>query len=104
MIPTVFEKLSVPFLWGSITYREYRNVEYKYTDSQAKKLLNQKINKFFSDLEEKGVQIIEKNVRIDTDNEQWILSADLIVEELAGKKVDTVMDENRPVAEADAME
>lgn len=75
MIPTVFEKLSVPFLWGSITYREYRNVEYKYTDSQAKELLNQKINKFFSDLEEKGVQIIEKNVRIDTMGNECVVEA-----------------------------
>ena len=102
--PVAFEKLSIPILWGSIIYREYQNVEYKYTVSQAKELLIQKINKIFSDLEEKGVHIIEKNVRIDNDNEQWILSADLIVEELAGEKVDTVMDENQPVAEADAME
>ncbi|MBQ8231240.1 MAG: sporulation protein YqfD [Lachnospiraceae bacterium] len=102
--PVAFEKLSIPILWGSIIYREYQNVEYKYTVSQAKELLIQKINKIFSDLKEKGVQIIEKNVRIDNDNEQWILSADLIVEELAGEKVDTVMDENQPVAEADAME
>ena len=102
--PVAFEKLSIPILWGSIIYREYQNVEYKYTVSQAKELLIQKINKIFSDLEEKGVHIIEKNVRIDTDNEQWILSADLTVEELAGEKVDTVMDENQPVAEADAME
>ena len=79
-------------------------MEYKYTDSQAKELLNQKINKFFSDLEEKGVHIIEKDVRIDNDSEQWILSANLTVEELAGEKVDTVMEENQPVAEADAVE
>ena len=104
MTPIVFEKLSIPVLWGSITYREYQNVEYKYTNTQAKELLIQKINKFFSDLEEKGVHIIEKDVRIDNDSEQWILSANLTVEELAGEKVDTVMEENQPVAEADAVE
>ena len=102
--PVMFEKLSIPFLWGSITYREYQNVEYKYTALQAKEVLTEKIKEIFTTLEEKGVHIIEKNVRIDNDNEQWILTADLTVEELAVKKVDTVMEENQPLAEADAME
>lgn len=102
--PLIFEKLSIPFLWGSITYREYQNVEYKYSQNEARESLSEKINEFFISLEEKGVHIIEKNVRIDTDNGQWIMTADLMVEELAELKVDTVMEENQPVEEADAME
>lgn len=102
-VPVVFEKLSIPFFWGSITYREYQNVEHTYTLSQAKKLLTGKINEFFISLEEKGVHIIEKNVRIDTDNGKWVLTADLKVEEMAGKQTDTVMENNQPV-EADAVE
>lgn len=102
-VPVVLEKLSIPFLWGSITYREYQNVEHIYTLSQAKELLTGKINEFFISLEEKGVHIIEKNVRIDTDSGKWVLTADMTVEEKAGKQADTVMENNLPI-EADAVE
>lgn len=103
-VPLIFEKLSIPFLWGSITYREYQNMEYKYSLEEAKRLLTEKINEFFITLEEKGVHIIEKNVRIDTDGGQWVMTADLTVEEMAGLKVDTVMEDNQSQVEADAME
>ena len=103
-VPLIFEKLSIPFLWGSITYREYQNMEYKYSLEEAKRLLTEKINEFFITLEEKGVHIIEKNVRIDTDGGQWVITADLTVEEMAGLKVDTVMEDNQSQVEADAME
>ena len=103
-VPLIFEKLSIPFLWGSITYREYMNVEYRYSQNEAKEALLEKINEFFTTLDEKGVHIIEKNVRIDTDSGQWVMTADLTVEELAELKVDTAIEENQPVEEADAME
>ncbi|MCI9144382.1 MAG: sporulation protein YqfD, partial [Lachnospiraceae bacterium] len=62
--PLAFEKLSVPIFWGEVTKREYQNVEYKYSLEEAKILLNQKLMDFLTDLEEKGVQIIEKDVKI----------------------------------------
>ena len=62
--PLLFEKLSIPIYLGSYTHREYVNVEYEYTLEQAENLLNEKINTFIISLDEKGVQIIEKNVKI----------------------------------------
>ena len=100
----VMEKLDIPVSFGQITYREYQNVEYRYSKEQAKELLIQKINKFFVTLEEKGVHIIEKNVRIDTESNQWVLTGDLTVEEAAGELTDIPMDNNPSPVEADAVE
>lgn len=88
--PLFLEKLSVPLFWGCYTYREYMNVEYKYTVGQAQDILNKKINAFIATLEEKGVQIIEKNVKIDTDNKVWTIKGELLVQEFVGKRVDIV--------------
>ncbi len=98
------EKLDIPVSFGQITYREYRNVEYRYSKEQAKELLLQKINEFFATLEEKGVHIIEKNVRIDTESDHWVLTADLTVEESVGELTDIPMDDNQAPVEADAVE
>lgn len=65
--PRLFEKLSIPVWLGQITFREYQKTEYLYTDKQAKELFKRKINEFLTDLEQKGVQIIEKDVKIQKD-------------------------------------
>lgn len=85
--PVLFEKLSVPIYFGCYTHREYQNTEHEYTLNEAKELLNQKLSTFLTSLEEKGVQIIEKNVRIDTRSKGWILQGDFLVQESAGVSV-----------------
>lgn len=85
--PKFFEKLSIPICWGVYTHREYQNVEHEYTLEEAKKLLGNKLNTFISTLEEKGVQIIEKNVKIDTNDTSWIIEGDFLVEESVGVSV-----------------
>lgn len=91
--PALFEKLSIPVAWGARTYREYQNVEYEYTVSEAEELLQKQISDFLASLAEKGVQIIEKNVRIDTDNGMWVVDGEFAVIEKAGKLVDTPVEE-----------
>lgn len=88
--PLLFEKLSIPVYIGSYTYREYLNVEYDYTLEEAETLLNKKIHTFLAELNEKGVQIIEKNVKIDTNGGKWTIDGEFLVRELVGKNVDTV--------------
>lgn len=88
--PLLFEKLSIPVYFGTYTHREYLNMEYEYTLEEATEALNKKINTFIITLNEKGVQIIEKNVKIDTNGGMWILSGDFLVQEPVGKSVDTV--------------
>lgn len=94
--PLVFEKLGIPLFWGTYTHREYQNVEYEYTLEQAETLLNEKLSTFLTSLEEKGVQIMKKNVKIDTNGGMWVIAADFLVREKAGKNVE--------VTKADAQE
>ncbi len=91
-VPVVFEKLSIPVMAGSITYREYQNVEHTYTTEEAKSALLQKINDFFQGLSKKGVQIIEKDVKIEKGEGEWVLNADLLVRERAFEQVDTPLE------------
>lgn len=82
--PVLFDKLSIPIFFGSYTHREYQNTEHEYTLKQATLLLNEKLSIFLISLDEKGVQIIEKNVKIDTDSGSWILQGDFLVQEPVG--------------------
>lgn len=93
--PKWFEMLSIPITWGSYSYREYQNVEYEYSLSQAKEILEGKINNIIISLDEKGVQIIEKNVKIDTNSDMWIVNGDFLVIEKVGTQQDIII-ENLP--------
>ncbi|MCM1063395.1 MAG: sporulation protein YqfD [Eubacterium sp.] len=84
----LFQKLSIPVYIGSYTHREYQNVEYDYTLEEAKTLLNEKISEYIESLEEKGVQIIEKDVRIDMNGDSWVVSGEFLVQEPAGLSVE----------------
>lgn len=89
--PLLFDKLSIPVYFGTKTDREYQNVEYEYTLEEAKGKLKEKIIAFIESLEEKGVQIIEKNVKIDTNSDSWVIYGEFLVQEPVGKRTDTVM-------------
>ena len=86
---SLFELFSIPIIWGSYSFREYQNVEYEYSLSLAKNILQEKINDFIISLDEKGVQIIEKNVNIDTSSGMWVINGQFIVIERAGALEDT---------------
>lgn len=85
--PLLFEKLSIPIYIGSYTHREYLNVEYEYSLDEAREQLNEKLLAFLASLEEKGVQIIEKDVKIDTNDSSWVISGQFIVREAVGESV-----------------
>jgi len=77
----------LPIRYGSYTFREYYIKEQKYTKEEAKKLLNEKYNKFVTTLTEKGVQIIRKDVKIETNNSKWVLKGIFLVQEKTGINV-----------------
>ncbi len=85
--PEFFEEFSIPIAFGTKTYREYLNVEYEYSEEEAQSLLNAKIVTFLSSLEEKGVQIIEKDVKIDTSDNGFVITGVFYVREKAGISV-----------------
>ncbi len=84
---TVLPDFFLPVIYGSVTYREYANVEHSYSLDEAEAILAEKYAKILIGLEEKGVQIIEKNVRIDTVNGKWVLTGDLRVQGKVGTEV-----------------
>lgn len=87
--PLFFEKLNIPVFGGSYTYREYRNVEYLYSEEEAETIFAEKLIRFLETLEQKGVQIIEKDVKIDKGDNEWIMLGDFVVQEPAGKRAVT---------------
>ena len=60
----LFGQLDLPIFAGSQTLREYLPVDARYDTDSAKKILLDKFQKIIAALEEKGVQIIQKDVRI----------------------------------------
>ena len=90
--PEIFQKLGIPFYLGSIRYREYYDLEKKYTPEQAEDRLTEKLEQFISSLQEKGVQIIEKDVKISNNNNSWINSGDITVREPIRTKQPTFKD------------
>ncbi len=99
--PALFEKLSLPVSAGSITHREYQNVEHIYSRKEAEELLLEKIKDFFASLEEKGVQIIEKDVTIKRGSEAWVLDASLVLRENAYRQEDTPLESTESSGETD---
>lgn len=85
--PLFFKKLSIPVYMGSCTYREYMNVEYEYSREEAEAKLEEKLIIFLASLEEKGVQIIQKDVKIDISDNFWVLSGQFLVREPVGERV-----------------
>lgn len=66
--------------------------EYSYTAQEAKAVLQKKILDFLESLDEKGVQIISKDVKIETKCAGWTAHGELILRETAGVLTDSVPD------------
>lgn len=99
--PLIFQKLSVPIYLGSYTHREYQKIEGKYTDEEMQILLEEKQNTILTTLHEKGVQIIQKNVKIDTNSDIWILTGDYLIQGPTNQTTDTVVEVIPQVANSD---
>jgi len=81
----ILKVLSIPLTIKQITFREYHITKRKYDHLEAEKLLNEKLDKIILSLEEKGVQIIEKNVKISTNSAYMYLTGDLTVRSLCSR-------------------
>lgn len=75
----IFGNLYLPLFTGSVTYREYLPTELSYSKEEAGELLSQRLYRIVHSLEEKGVQIIQKDVKIVTDTKNYILKGNFTV-------------------------
>lgn len=80
----IFKNYYLPVYIGSYLVREYEVKEEIYTKEQVKELFEGKIQKFIETLQEKGVQIIEKNVTIKRAFGTWKMDADFLAVEKTG--------------------
>lgn len=78
----VLEELSIPLYIGSRRYCEYVEIEDLYGEEEGKILLKQFLEKTMKELNEKGVQIIENNVKIESDSQYLRLTGSFVIDVL----------------------
>lgn len=83
----LLEDLYLPIYYGNICEKEYHLQYLEYSEEEMKNLLNDNLEKFILCLQEKGVQIIEKNVKIKKYNKGMELNAKLSVIKPTGEEV-----------------
>lgn len=64
----VAEDFYLPVHYGTISVREYEKLKQRYTETEANLLAQNRLDRFLLELQEKGVQILEKNVTIECDS------------------------------------
>lgn len=90
--PKIFQTLSIPCYAGSLQYREYYYLEQKYSKEEAEVLLFEELEQFINSLEEKGVQIIQKDVKINRNDNGWVNAGSITVRELVNTKQPTIVE------------
>lgn len=86
----LLDNFYLPVYYGSSLNREYVMKDNIYTKEEVKNIFSEKLIKYMADLEEKGVQIIKKNVTIDKKNKKWRMDVDLQIVEQTGKNIPIV--------------
>lgn len=81
----VLEEFSIPIFWGVRKYCEYVEIEDLYGDDEGVILLKKFLEQTIEELNEKGVQIIENNVKIETDSQYLKLTGYLLVDVVQGE-------------------
>lgn len=79
----VTDTFYLPFRYGTVTIREYTDHIDTYTEEEAISIAKAKLKRYFDRLNEKGVLIIENNVKITIENNSCITKGRIIVEEPA---------------------
>ena len=62
----LFSDFYLPLIWGKIRFRSYTELPVLLSDVELKSMAMQQLDKFIAEKKEKGVQILKKDVRIET--------------------------------------
>ena len=95
----LLEHLYLPIYYGTKTVQEYKMVRREHTEDEMNMIMQAEWYKIISTLEEKGVQITEKNVTIRKNGTNWVLNASMQLEESAIRLVPT---RTEPIADEQA--
>lgn len=82
---TLTRDFYLPVSFGKIRANEYVYEDLIYTEEEATTLANERINNYINKLEQKGIQIIENNVKIDINDKQCIMSGNFLVLQKIGQ-------------------
>ncbi len=83
----LLDNFYLPIYTGTILHREYQLRESAYSDQELAALLGSRMEEDFEDLEKKGVQIIENNVKIQLGSSSGTASGTLTVRQRASEYV-----------------
>lgn len=81
----IFENFYLPLYAVSYQYNEYITEKRKYSENEAFALAESNLSRFLKELEEKGIQIIENNVKIESNDKKCKASGNIVVEESLGE-------------------
>lgn len=87
----LFENYYLPVYIGNDLVREYATEEKIYSQNEVKKIFEEKILKFIETLQEKGVQIIEKDVTINKTSGVWRMNVTFQAIEKTGTEKKTLL-------------
>ena len=85
----LLDRLYLPIFYGTKTVQEYEIVRLEHTEEEMNSIMQEEWDKIISTLEEKGVQITQKNVTIKKNGTNWVLNAQMQLEESAVMLVPT---------------
>ena len=85
----LLDNFYLPFFYGTKTVQEYEIVQKKHTEEEMNAIMQEEWSKIKSTLEEKGVQITQKDVTIKKNGTNWVLNARMQLEESAFTLVPT---------------
>lgn len=97
----LLDRLYLPIYYGGKTVQEYEIIRQKHTEDEMEAIMEEEWNKILLSLEEKGVQITKKNVTIKKNEKNWVLNAQMQLDESA---VELVPTRTEPIMEEEAQE
>lgn len=102
---SLFNWLNIPIYLEKIIVKEYKVEEAIYEKEEGGEVLLEQLNLILKSFIEKGVQIVEKNVRIEETNTQFIILGEFVFIGPAGEQRDIVLvNEDEEDAELEQME
>lgn len=89
----LLDHLFLPVYYGMKYAKEYTLVEKKHTEDEMQQIMEEEWSKILQTLEEKGVEITEKNGTIRKNEDKWILNVRMNLVEPAVKKVSSTTEQ-----------
>lgn len=96
----LLDHLFLPAYYGMKYAKEYTLVEKKHTEEEMQRIMEEEWSKILQTLEEKGVEITEKNGTIRKNEYKWVLNVRMNLVEEAVKKVSSTT-QQIPITESE---